>query len=146
VCDEPIAALDVSIQAQVVNLLLFLQKNMNLTYMFIAHDLSMVKYISRRVIVMYLGCIMESAPSGELYKNPLHPYTKALLSAIPIPDPRIEKTRKRIMLEGDVPSPVNPEPGCRFRKRCKYAKVICKDEIPEMKEIEKDHFVHCHLY
>lgn len=146
VCDEPIAALDVSIQAQIVNLLINLQKNMELTYMFIAHDLSMVKYISKRVMVMYLGCLVEIAPSAELYKNPLHPYTKALLSAIPIPDPKIEKTRKRIMLQGDVPSPINPEPGCRFRKRCQHVKPICLESIPPMKEIGKEHFVQCHLY
>jgi oligopeptide transport system ATP-binding protein len=146
VCDEPIAALDVSIQAQIVNLLLNLQKNMGLTYMFIAHDLSMVKYISNRVLVMYLGCLVETAKSSELYENPLHPYTKALLSAIPIPDPIIEKNRKRIMLMGDVPSPINPEPGCRFRKRCSYALPICSHEMPIMKEIGKDHHILCHLY
>ena len=146
VCDEPISALDVSIQAQIVNLLIKLQKDLGLTYLFIAHDLAMVKHISDRVAVMYLGCMEELAESYELYRNPLHPYTKALLSAIPIPDPKIEKQRQRIMLEGEVPSPINPKPGCRFRGRCKYAKPICSEEMPELREIEKNHFVACHLY
>lgn len=145
VCDEPISALDVSIQAQIVNLLINLQKEIGLTYLFIAHDLSMVKHISDRVAVMYLGTMVELAASSELYKNPLHPYTKALLSAIPIPDPEVERNRQRIMLEGDVPSPIDPNPGCRFKARCKYAKPICGESMPEFKEIEKDHFAACHL-
>lgn len=146
VCDEPISALDVSIQAQIVNLLIRLQREFNLTYLFIAHDLSMVKHISDRVAVMYLGCLVELSESHELYRNPLHPYTKALLSAIPIPDPEIERNRKRIMLEGEVPSPINPLPGCRFRARCKYAKPVCEEQLPVIKEVEKGHFVSCHLY
>ena len=146
VCDEPISALDVSIQAQVVNLLIKLQNELGLTYLFIAHDLSMVKHISDRVGVMYLGTMVELASSHDLYEKPLHPYTQALLSAIPIPDPEIEETRSRIMLEGEVPSPINPKPGCRFAARCKYAKPICTEAIPEIKEVEKDHFVACHLF
>ncbi|GAA0718300.1 ATP-binding cassette domain-containing protein [Clostridium malenominatum] len=146
VCDEPISALDVSIQAQVVNLLIKLQRELGLTYLFIAHDLSMVKHISDRVGVMYLGTMVELTSSKELYANPKHPYTQALLSAIPIPDPEVEKNRHRIMLEGEVPSPINPKPGCRFVARCKYAKEICSQEIPELKEVSKDHFVACHLF
>jgi len=145
-CDEPISALDVSIQAQIVNLLVKLQNDMNLTYLFIAHDLSMVKYISTRIVVMYLGTVVELTSSQQLYSNTLHPYSKALLSAIPIPDPNIEKNRQRIMLEGEVPSPINPAPGCRFRGRCKYAKDICSRELPRLKEVEHNHFVACHLY
>jgi len=145
VCDEPISALDVSIQAQVVNLLMELQKKKNLTYLFIAHDLSMVKYISDRVGVMYLGHIAELAESEELYRNPLHPYTKALLSSIPIPDPKEERKKKRIPIEGEIPSPINPPPGCKFESRCKVAKEICKKQMPELLEVENGHFVACHL-
>ncbi|KUO68582.1 MAG: peptide ABC transporter ATP-binding protein [Clostridia bacterium BRH_c25] len=145
VCDEPISALDVSIQAQVVNLLKDLQDRLGLTYMFIAHDLSMVRYISDRVGVMYLGHMMELAKSEELYANPLHPYTKALLSAIPIPDPGIQRNRRRIMLEGDVPSPINPKEGCRFVDRCSYAIDRCRKETPAFVEKGTNHFAACHI-
>ena len=146
VCDEPISALDVSIQAQIVNLLIKLQRELDLTYLFIAHDLSMVKHISDRVGVMYLGKLVELAPSGLLYDKPLHPYTQALLSSIPVPDPNESKNKKRIMLEGEVPSPINPKPGCRFAQRCKYAMDCCSIETPELKEVEPEHFVSCHLF
>ncbi len=146
VCDEPISALDVSIQAQVVNLLKDLQNRLGLTYLFIAHDLSMVRYISNRVGVMYLGHLMELADSEELYVNPIHPYTKALLSAIPIPDPEIQRNRQRVMLEGDVPSPINPKEGCRFVERCAYAKEICRKETPVLTEKRDNHYVACHLF
>ncbi|MFJ7748311.1 ABC transporter ATP-binding protein [Peribacillus sp. NPDC097295] len=144
VCDEPISALDVSIQAQVVNLLKELQKDMGLTYLFIAHDLSMVKYISDRILVMYLGRMMELSDSDSLTKDPLHPYTQALLSAVPIPDPTIK--RERIVLQGDVPSPINPPSGCVFRTRCPKAMEVCSSVIPEWKEQKPGHFVACHLY
>ncbi|MGH4139427.1 ABC transporter ATP-binding protein [Clostridium sp.] len=146
VCDEPISALDVSIQAQIVNLLIQLQQELGLTYLFIAHDLSMVKHISDRVGVMYLGMMVELASSHDLYEKPLHPYTQALLSAIPVPDPEIERKKTRIKLEGEVPSPINPKPGCRFAPRCRYAKPICSIETPIIKEIEKEHYVACHLF
>lgn len=146
VCDEPISALDVSIQAQVVNLLIELQRKLGLTYLFIAHDLSMVKHISDRIAVMYLGKVVELTTSDILYEKPLHPYTLALLSAIPIPDPEIERTRHRVILEGDVPSPINPKPGCRFASRCSYAKDICREKDPVYREVEPEHFVSCHLF
>jgi oligopeptide transport system ATP-binding protein len=145
ICDEPISALDVSIQAQVVNMLEDLQRDLNLTYLFIAHDLSMVRHISNRVGVMYLGKLVELSDGEELYNNPIHPYTKSLLSSIPIPDPKFLKSRQRIILEGDVPSSINPPSGCRFRTRCRYAMDICAEEDPVMKDIGGGHMVSCHL-
>ena len=144
VCDEPVSALDVSIQAQVVNMFEDLQEQMDLTYLFIAHDLSAVKHISNRIGVMYLGRMVELADSYELIQRPLHPYTKSLISAIPIADPNKAKESKRIVLEGDVPSPLNPPSGCRFRTRCPYADETCAAKVPEWKEIEKGHFAACH--
>ena len=144
-CDEPISALDVSIQAQIVNLLRKLQKEQKLTLLFIAHDLSMVKYISDRVGVMYLGKMMELCDSELLYEEPLHPYTKALLAAIPIADPRESRKRKKAVLKGDVPSPVNPPAGCRFCGRCPYATEKCRAESPELREVREGHFVACHM-
>jgi len=145
VCDEPIAALDVSIQAQVVNLLEDLQAELGLTYLFISHDLSMIRHISRRVAVMYLGRIMELADRDGLYTEPLHPYTKALLSAVPAPDPVLEEKRERTILTGDVPSPANPPSGCVFHTRCPIAVERCRMEIPETRELRPNHFVACHL-
>ena len=144
ICDEPISALDVSIQAQVVNLLEKLQHDLGLTYLFIAHDLAMVRYISKQVAVMYLGRIVELAETEELYDNPLHPYTKALLSSIPIPDSDIEKNKQRIILQGELPNPIDPPTGCPFHTRCPHAQAICKTKIPVLKNI-KNHYVACHF-
>lgn len=146
IADEPISALDVSVQAQVVNLLKRLQREKQLTYLFIAHDLSMVKQISDRIGVMYLGNLVELTDSKALYSNPLHPYTQALLSAIPIPDPDIEDKRERIILKGELPSPVDPPSGCVFRTRCPHAMDICANKKPDWQERENGHFVACHLY
>jgi oligopeptide transport system ATP-binding protein len=145
VCDEPISSLDVSIQAQIVNLLEDLQEQLELTYLFIAHDLSMVRHICDRVAVMYVGVIVELAERDDLYNHPLHPYTQALLSAVPIPDPKKTRARQRTILSGDVPSPADPPSGCRFHPRCPIAEEICSSEIPEWREIKPVHWVACHL-
>ncbi|MBA2663749.1 MAG: dipeptide ABC transporter ATP-binding protein [Bradymonadaceae bacterium] len=145
VCDEPISALDVSIQAQIINLMEDLQREFNLTYLFIAHDLAAVRHISDRIAVMYLGKVAEMANGKDIYEKPLHPYTKALISAVPIPDPEIELQRERIVLTGDVPSPINPPPGCVFHTRCPFAFDRCRRDVPEFKEAEPGHFVACHL-
>jgi oligopeptide/dipeptide ABC transporter, ATP-binding protein, C-terminal domain len=146
VCDEPISALDVSIQAQVVNMLEDLQEELGLTYLFIAHDLSMVRHISHKVGVMYLGKMVEMADNNELYTNPQHPYTKALLSSIPIPDPDKSEAKHRIVLEGEIPSPIDPPPGCRFRQRCRYAKPVCSEIEPQARDMGGGHIVACHLF
>lgn len=146
VCDEPISALDVSIQAQVVNLLEELQRERGLTYLFVAHDLSMVRHISKRIGVMYLGSLVELADSEELFANPLHPYTKALLSAIPVPDPEVEKKRSRIMLEGSIPNPIGLGEQCKFASRCKECRAECKEIMPKLREVKPGHFVACVNY
>ncbi len=146
ICDEPISALDVSIQAQIVNLLKDFQNELGLTYLFIAHDLSMVKYVSDDVGVMYLGKLVEICNADEIYKNPLHPYTKGLLASIPIPSPSIARQKTASSIEGDIPSPISPPSGCRFHTRCKYVKDICKEKEPEMKDVGGGHLVACHLF
>jgi len=146
VCDEPVSALDVSIQAQIINLLEDLQEKFNLTYLFIAHDLAVVRHISDRIAVMYLGELVEIASRMELYHNPLHPYTRALLSAVPIANPTVESKREHIILKGEVPSPLFPPRGCHFHPRCKSARGVCSEQMPQKKEISQGHFVTCHLY
>jgi oligopeptide transport system ATP-binding protein len=144
ICDEPVSALDVSIQAQVINMFDDLQQKLGLTYLFIAHDLLVVRHISDRIAVMYLGKLVEIADAEEIYDHPLHPYSKSLLSAVPIPDPKTARSQKRITLEGDIPSPLNAPSGCPFRTRCKYAKEICKESMPDLEELSSGHFVACH--
>ncbi len=146
ICDEPISALDVSIQAQVVNMLQALQEQLGLTYFFIAHDLAMVKYISKRMGVMYVGQLVEVSPSEELYRAPLHPYTIGLMRAIPIADPRLAKLKQEVSIEGEIPSPFNPPSGCRFSPRCPHAMEICREISPVLKEVSPNHFVACHLF
>lgn len=145
VCDEAISALDVSIQGQIINLLIDLQEELNLTYLFISHDLSMVRYISEEIAVMYLGNIVEKASTEEIFKKPLHPYTVGLISAIPTPDPHYEKARVHNVITGEVPSPINPLPGCRFYSRCKYSKPICKETMPPLKDVGNNHLVSCFM-
>ena len=145
VCDEPVSALDVSIQAQVINMFDELQDKMGLTYLFIAHDLLVVRHISDRIAVMYLGKMVELADAAEIYDHPLHPYSKALISAVPVPDPKVARANKRIALEGEIPSPLNAPSGCPFRTRCPYAKDVCAESMPEFKEVSKGHFVACHF-
>ena len=145
VCDEPISALDVSIQSQVINLLKELQDKLGLTYMFIAHDLNIVKYISDRIAVMYLGNLVELAPSDDIYAHTLHPYSQALLASVPIPDPDKEAQKRAHVLSGDVPSPINPKPGCKFAGRCPHATEKCRAETPVLREVRTNHFVACHL-
>ena len=144
VCDEPVSALDVSIQAQVINMFDELQEKLNLTYLFIAHDLLVVRHISNRIAVMYLGRMVELAPAAEIYDHPLHPYSKSLLSAVPVPDPKVARANKRIVLTGDIPSPLNAPSGCPFRTRCKYATEKCAESMPEFNEVSTGHFVACH--
>jgi len=143
-CDEPVSALDVSIQAQIINLLMSLHEKYNLTFLFVAHDIAVVRNISNRIAVMYLGKIVEIGTSDQIYLNQVHPYTKSLFSAIPIPDPILERKRKRIILQGDVPSSVNPPPGCAFHPRCPYSKDICRKRMPELIEVEEGHYISCH--
>ena len=144
VCDEPVSALDVSIQAQVINMFDELQEKMNLTYLFIAHDLLVVRHISDRIAVMYLGHMVELADADKIYDKPLHPYTKALISAVPVPDPKVAKANKRIELTGEIPSPLNAPAGCPFHTRCPYATDACREVMPEFKEVETGRFVACH--
>lgn len=144
VCDEPVSALDVSIQAQVINMFDQLQDELGLTYLFIAHDLLVVRHISDRIAVMYLGRMVELADADEIYNHPLHPYSQSLLSAVPVPDPKLARANKRIVLSGDIPSPLNAPSGCPFRTRCRFAKDMCAESMPEFKEVEKGHFVACH--
>lgn len=146
VADEPTSALDVSVRAQIINLMQDLQRELGLTYLFISHDLSVIRHICDRILVMYLGKLVEIAPNEKLYSSPLHPYTQALLSAVPIPEPEVAEKRKKVILLGDVPSPVNPPSGCRFHPRCSYVMDICSEVEPQLKEIKKEHFTACHLY